>query len=111
LGALPKILIDDPDASLFPALLDGVPTGIHKDIPANHVFSPWILPKMTRMLMCQRISASGNRRRTTLPDMTFSLLQEELRQGWIQPFPGDLGQAQLHRPPRLVMDPFGMLSS
>lgn len=74
-------------------------------------FPPWILPKMTRMLMCQRISASGNRRRTTLLDMTFSLLQEELRQGWIQPFPGDLGQAQLHRPPRLVMDPFGMLSS
>jgi hypothetical protein len=40
LGALPKIFIDDPDASLFPALLDGVPTGIHKDIPASHVFSP-----------------------------------------------------------------------
>ena len=121
LHALQQIaaFLDDPDKALFPSLLSGVPTGFHDDIPPSHVFA-----SVDRAVSAKDLSEHVVNWRSAEDheDVVSSLLQEELTQGWVQPFQGDIAQAHRvwpgavavgklslafsdTRPPRLVMDP------
>ena len=89
--------IGDPDTALFPALLQGVPTGFQHNIPASHVFSP--KPETSdhpaSPLSHHFLNWKSAEDHT---DITNSLLQEEIRQGWVFEFEGSLQQAQQEWP-------------
>ena len=114
------LAMNDLDVELWPQVLAGVNTGFRNDIPPSQVFAPRAdnEPKDFVDLsvhMCNWKSAEDE------PGITSSLVQEELAQGWIEPFHGSLADAQAHfplgvgigrlglalsphRPPRLVLD-------
>eukprot|EP00438_Fugacium_kawagutii_P000882 Skav218514 [mRNA] locus=scaffold1564:342744:345770:+ [translate_table: standard] len=123
LHALQQIatFLDDPDCALFPSLLAGVPTGFHDDIPPSHVFTPI---DRTSSGSAKDLSEHVVNWRSAEDheEIVSALLQEELDQGWVKAFPGDISQAHQvwpgsvavgklslafsdTRPARLVMDP------
>ena len=114
-------IMTGPDVDLFPVLLAGVPTGFHNDIPPSHVFSP--AEEQTTMDAFPLSVHFENWKSCDDHEATASaLLQQEIQQGWVVPYPGSLADAQIefqsqvavgklgiayssHRPPRLIMDP------
>lgn len=114
-------IIADLDTTLFSALMAGVPTGFHKDIPLSDVFSRIAADQddATNDLSTHWVnwsSAEDN------DEAVSGLLQEEIQQGWVSKFEGALADAHRRwpkktaagklsvaftdsRPPRLVMDP------
>ena len=112
----------DPDIYLFDSLIKGVSTGIDSAIPPSHVFSAVDLPPEKASQPDLSIHLAKWKSAEEHEDITSSLIQEELRQGWIEPFHGTVADAKLRwplgvavgklgiafhesRPPRLVVDP------
>eukprot|EP00435_Cladocopium_sp_Y103_P009098 s5486_g2.t1 len=112
--------LHDADQHLFPALLQGVPTGLQRDIPESHVFA--VHTTIHEQDIDLTTHMTNWKSAEDHDDITSSLLQEELRQNWIVPFDGSLQQARQQyplgiavgklsvacsesRPPRLVLDP------
>lgn len=112
--------IQDADVNLFPSLLEGVPTGFQRDIPSSHVFAP----SSNEPPLDPQLSShfSNWKSAEDHPEITAELLEEEVSQGWVQKYDGDIDQARLTwptgvalgklgvafsstRPPRLIVDP------
>lgn len=112
-------ILQDPDDQLFHHLIHGVPTGFHKDIPLSNCFTQveddeFDAPPLSIHLDSWKSAHED-------PDITSKLVQEELDNGWVEKFEGDVAKAQEHfplgisvgklgvaysesRPPRLVVD-------
>ena len=79
-------LIADKDTSLFPALLNGVPTGFDRDIPRSHVLRPRFASEADmghELVICQ-----GNwKGAEDDPALLQQLVQEELDAGYLEELP------------------------
>ena len=106
----------DRDSTLFAALLQGVPTGFHHDIPLSHV-----LFANDPLAACDEdlsICSTNWRGAENDPLLLESLLAEEVKAGWLHEVPLDQAQAtwphvavgkmnivhSANRKPRLVVD-------
>eukprot|EP00435_Cladocopium_sp_Y103_P062555 s3579_g24.t1 len=91
LAALSTIMADK-DTTLFDSLIAGVSTGFAHDIPPSGCFPTNDRPMDTSTLlsahMCNWASAESD------PELTRSLVEEEISRGWVYKFDGDLAAAQ-----------------
>ena len=115
--------IDDPDTSLFPALIEGVSTGYEDPIPPSNVFP--VKSRDDGIDSSQRPNLSIHlenwKSAEDRPDLVDELVQDELSKGWIFEFEGSVEAARRafplglaigklglaiteSRPPRLVVD-------
>ena len=118
LQALHSIMAD-PDISLFPSLIAGVRTGIAGDIPASNVFPLRSKDQLSELPLSVHLQNWHSAEED--PQLTETLVQEELDRGWVFKCPGTLADAQQEfphgvsigklgiaksdtRPPRLVVD-------
>ena len=111
-------LTQDPDADLHLHLQQGVPTGVLDPIPPSHI---WPKKPQNEIPSDHLHSFDSNWAGANEdPQLTWSLIKEELKQGWIEEIPGGLPEAQRRwsqcavgklnvvqasgRKPRLVLD-------
>ena len=108
--------IEDKDSTLFAALLQGVPTGFHHDIPLSHVLFTNDPPAANDEDLS--ICNTNWRGAENDPLLLESLLSEEIEAGWLQEIPLDQAQTMwphvavgkmnivhsANRKPRLVID-------
>ena len=113
-------LMHDNDTSLFPYLINGVPTGFDEAILPSTCFplNPSSTSDEVPMLSVHFSNWSSAEEH---PEDVLPLIEEEVKQGWVMPFDGTLEDAQIqwpigvavgklglalsdHRPPRLVVD-------
>ena len=79
-------VLDDPDTSLFPTLLEGAPSGYFQDIPPSRVFIP--LESESAPSTDQLVIHSSNwKGARDNPEVLASLIQEELANGYIEEVP------------------------
>ena len=91
-------LIQDPDESLWPCLLEGVPTGIDANIPKSNVFIP--VQQEKQALVEELHICQGNWKQATYqPDLLADLVEKEAKEGWIFSLPN-----LPSRKPRLIVD-------
>eukprot|EP00435_Cladocopium_sp_Y103_P046824 s1882_g13.t1 len=112
-------IMQDPDVTLFPSLLEGVRTGFGPPIPASGVFPT----KPQEPLPSTPLSVHLSNWQSAEQDLplTRELVAEEVSKGFVFKYPGSLAQAQQDfplgvsigklgiatsdsRPPRLVVD-------
>ena len=76
-------VLEDPDASLFPTLLEGAPSGYFQDIPPSRVFIPLGSESAhpTEQLVVHNSNWKGARDN---PEALESLIQEELANNYIE---------------------------
>ncbi|CAE7469933.1 unnamed protein product, partial [Symbiodinium necroappetens] len=76
-------VLDDPDSSLFPTLLEGAPSGYFQDIPPSRVFIPLGSDSAppTDQLVVHNSNWKGARDN---PEVLESLIQEELANDYIE---------------------------
>lgn len=111
-------LVNDPDKDLHYHLQQGVPTGVLEPIPPGHIWpskpSAEISSEPLQSFDSNWAGAEED------PDLTWSLLQAELEEGWIEEIPGGIPEAKqrwtsiavgklnvvqaIGRKPRLVLD-------
>ena len=111
-------LTQDPDVELHYHLQHGVPTGVLDPIPPSYI---WPKKPQSELPNVQLQSFDSNwSGANENPQLTWSLIEEELKQGWIEEIPGGLLEAQQRwqqcavgklnvvqapgRKPRLVLD-------
>ena len=99
-------ITEDKDTSLFGYLIDGVPTGFDKPIEPSHCF-PLNTDEssMETSLSIHHVnwaSAEGNM------DTVQDLVREEVNQGWVSPFHGDLAAAQERWPLGVAVGKLGL---
>ena len=84
--------ISDADVSLWPSLLEGVPTGIDADIPKSNVFIP---VQQDRQRSGEELHVcEGNwQQATAQPELPAELVAKEAREGWIFSVP-DMASAR-----------------
>ena len=79
-------VLDDPDTSLFPTLLEGAPSGYFQDIPPSRVFIP--LGSESAPSTDQLVIHSSNwKGARDNPEVLASLIQEELTNNYIEEVP------------------------
>lgn len=107
LHAISKFM-NDADGDLFPCLLQGVPTGFADDIPPSNCFSikeddleatrqPWSMDNW---------QSSSDR-----PELTSELMAKEVSEGWVEPFPGGIEEAQRRWPQGVAIGRLGIALS
>ena len=111
--------IQDPDLALYHFLQQGVPTGVLQPIPPSHIWPP--KSSSTSETADSLHSFTDNwKGAMDDPNLTWDLISEEIRQGWVKEIPGGLEEAKqrwtsiavgklnvVHsegRKPRLVLD-------
>jgi hypothetical protein len=83
----------DPDVSLFPYLIAGVPLGIDEDIqpslcfPSNPPDNPYDPPLLS-------IHHTNWQSAEDAPDTVQELIDQEIVAGWVSQFPGTMEEAQ-----------------
>ena len=114
------LVMHDPDVSLFPYLIAGVPLGIDEEIQSSHCFpsNPPDTPYDPPLLSIHHTnwqSAEDD------PETVQELIDKEIEAGWVSQFHGTMEEAQAFfehglavgklglalsdsRPPRLVLD-------
>ena len=109
----------DPDDQLFSHLINGVPTGFHRDIPRSNCFTPVADDDTEAPPLSIHFDSWKSAHED--PEVTSKLVQEEIDNQWVDLFPGDEIAAQSQfpmgisvgklgvaysdsRPPRLVVD-------
>ena len=114
------VCMNDPDTSLFPYLIEGVPLGIHENITPSGCFplqaqEAEFDPPLLTVHHTNWSSAEDD------PTTVQELIDKEVAAGWVEIFPGSLEEAQQFfehglaigklglalsdsRPPRLVLD-------
>ncbi|CAE7033490.1 unnamed protein product [Symbiodinium natans] len=109
LHALRKLisLIMDKDTSLFPCLIEGVPTGFDKNIPKSNVFAPRGSDSTidAELLLCEGnwSSAEAN------PELLRQLVAKEVEAGYLVPV--SLEEARQRWPNRLAVGKLSIVSS
>ena len=113
-------LMRDKDTSLFPYLINGVPTGFDTAITPSSCF-PSISPSPTDEAPMLSVRFSNWSSAEEHPEDVQPLIEEEIKKGWVMPSEGTIEDAQIqwpvgvaigklglalsdHRPPRLVVD-------
>eukprot|EP00435_Cladocopium_sp_Y103_P059010 s698_g21.t1 len=102
--------MQDPDTSLFPYLITGVPLGIHdaiepsKCFPLNSTDSPFDHP-MTSVHHVNWQSAEDD------PATVQELIDKEVASGWVSVFSGSLEEAQEQFPDGFAMGKLGLALS
>eukprot|EP00438_Fugacium_kawagutii_P005241 Skav220659 [mRNA] locus=scaffold2604:21832:27884:+ [translate_table: standard] len=113
-------LMHDPDQALFPYLQAGVPTGFTAPITPSNCF-PLVQSDSEPPQDLLSIHHANWASAEAEPDIVADLVQKELDEGWVEPFAGDIADAQVRwplgvavgklglalsdtRPPRLVVD-------
>lgn len=85
-------LVNDPDNDLHYHLQQGVPTGVLEPIPPGHIWpskpSAEISSEPLQSFDSNWAGAEED------PDLTWSLLQAELEEGWIEEIPGGIPEAK-----------------
>ena len=104
-----NILMADPDASLFPALIAGVGTGFQNDIPLSNCFpineaSDSDGPPLSAHLTNWQ-SAEDD------VGLTRELVQQEIDKGWVFEFDGTLEEAQQKFPLGVALGKLGVAHS
>ena len=102
-----SVFMRDADTDLFRSLKPGVSTGFEKDIPPSHVFAPKLneedfSPSPLSSHFLNWKSAEDH------PDITCSLIQEELRNEWLFAFPGTLDDARARWPLGVALGKLGI---
>ena len=112
-------VMGDPDDQLFYHLINGVPTGFHRDIPRSNCFTPVADDDTEAPPLSIHFDSWKSAHED--PEVTSKLVQEEIDNQWVDLFPGDEIAAQSQfpmgisvgklgvaysdsRPPRLVVD-------
>ena len=102
-------ITDDKDTSLFRYLIEGVPTGFDAAIEPSHCFPPSTDDsKSDTPLSAHHVnwaSAEDNM------EIVQELVQEEISQGWVSPFSGDLAAAQDKWPLGVAIGKLGLALS
>ena len=110
----------DPDTSLFPYLIAGVPLGIKEDIMPSRCF-PINQPDVPFEPPLLSLHHTNWQSAEDEPEIVQELINKEVDSGWVQPFHGSIEDAQQFfseglaigklglalsdtRPPRLVLD-------
>ena len=102
-------LMQDPDNTLFPSLIDGVGTGFQRDIPLSHCFplsnsedneEPPLSAHLTNWQSAEDDIA-----------LTRELVQQEIDKGWVFPFEGTLEDAQQQYPLGVALGKLGVAHS
>ena len=109
----------DADVNLFDCLLQGVSTGFQHDISPSNCFGPNDRRSLPETLLSS-VHLANWQSADIDPDVTRTLVQEEINQGWVLKFDGGLDEAKDFfpavavghlgvaftdsRPPRLVVD-------
>ncbi|CAE7307489.1 unnamed protein product [Symbiodinium natans] len=100
-------LIMDKDTSLFPCLIEGVPTGFDKNIPKSNVFAPRESDSTidAELLLCggNWSSAEAN------PELLRQLVAKEVEAGYLVPV--SLEEARQRWPNRLAVGKLSIVSS
>ncbi|CAE7784972.1 Gapdh [Symbiodinium sp. CCMP2592] len=100
-------MLSDPDRSLFPALIEGVPTGFDKNIPASNVFAkrPVGDPADVDLILCEGnwSSAEAN------PALLREMVAKEVELGFLQEVP--LETALERWPDRCAVGKMSIVSS
>ena len=99
-------ILQDPDTSLFDNLIAGVPTGFEKDIPRSYCFPVHDKPVAADVPLTAHLS-NWTSAENDLP-LTRQLVEEEISQGWVLPFDGDLAAAQDKWPIGLSLGKLGI---
>ena len=112
--------LQDRDVSLWPALRDGVPTGVERDIPPSHTFIPVPCSEEETDPEDFRICAGNWPGAEADPSLLEEMVQAELEAGYIEPVDSldearrrwprvAVGKANIvkapGRKPRLIVDP------
>ena len=108
--------IQDRDKTLFTALLQGVPTGFHHDVPLSGTLDPSVVAlHEDELCICEKNWAGAE----ADPALLQSLVDKEVAEGWLHPVPSlDFAKLQwkdiavgkmnivhsIGRKPRLVVD-------
>ncbi|CAE7805767.1 unnamed protein product [Symbiodinium sp. CCMP2592] len=79
-------VLDDPDTSLWPCLLEGVPTGIDANIPKSNVFIP-VQHDRQELVENLHICAGNWKQAEEQPELLAELVQKEESEGWIFSMP------------------------
>ncbi|CAE7210922.1 unnamed protein product [Symbiodinium sp. CCMP2592] len=100
-------MLSDPDRSLFPALIEGVPTGFDKNIPASNVFAkrPVGDPEDVDLILCEGnwSSAEAN------PALLREMVAKEVELGFLEEVP--LETALERWPDRCAVGKMSIVSS
>ncbi|CAE7475034.1 unnamed protein product, partial [Symbiodinium pilosum] len=88
--------LQDRDVSLWPALRDGVPTGVERDIPPSHTFIPVPCSEEETDPEDFRICAGNWPGAEADPSLLEEMVQAELEAGYIEPV-DSLDEARLVR--------------
>ena len=119
LQSLSEIMMDR-DVHLFDHLIAGVPTGFQQDIPISNCF-PILTDPIDNSHIHLSVHQTNWKSAEDNIDIARELVQAEVDAGWVEKFPGTIGDAQSkwplgvsvgklgialseHRPPRLVVD-------
>ena len=113
-----QFFMPDEDIPLFPRLIEGVSTGFHSDVAPSGCFPPNDKAELPATPLSIHLANWKSAQKE--PQTTMSLVEEEVKQGWVYKFPGSIADAKQHfshvaigrlgvafsdsRPPRLVVD-------
>ena len=103
-------IMQDADNTLFDALIAGVPTGFLDDVPASNCFS---IKENDELPGRQSLSIHMDNWRSSSdrPELTSALVDQEVQQGWVEAFDGDVSAAQARWPQGLAIGRLGIATS
>ena len=102
-------IMEDPDTSLFPALLHGVPTGYQKDIPLSHCFPLNHNDDVADVPLSAHLSNWQSAEDDLA--LTQESVNQEIQKGWVFPFDGTLEDAQQQFPLGVSLGKLGIAYS
>ncbi len=102
-------ILNDPDDQLFFHLINGVPTGFHRDIPLSNCFA--LIAEDDTDAPPLSIHLDSWKSAHEDPDVTSRLVQEVIDNHWVDPFPGDETDAQSHFPAGISVGKLGVAYS
>ncbi|CAJ1356963.1 unnamed protein product [Effrenium voratum] len=85
-------LLRHPDKAVMPALFEGVPSGFHHNIPHSTIFPARDTTIVADTNLSVHFSNWSNAEANA--DLVSDLIQQEMAEGWVYRFDGDLTQAQ-----------------
>ena len=113
-----QFFMPNEDIPLFPSLIEGVCTGFHSDVAPSDCFPPNDKAELPATPLSIHLTNWKSAEKE--PQTTMSLVDEEIKQGWVYKFPGSIPDAKQQfshvaigrlgvafsdtRPPRLVVD-------
>ena len=113
-----QFFMPNEDVPLFPVLIEGVSTGFHSDVQPSGCFPANDKPDLPSTPLSIHLANWQSAEKE--PQTTLELVDEEIKQGWVQKFQGSTDDAKKHfshvavgrlgvafsdsRPPRLVVD-------